>query len=147
RNVRHAPEAITAPGLLIVRIDASFYFGNVSFLRSTLSALEAAQPAPLRALILDAAAVNDLDASADAALHEIAADLERRGVRLLFAGVKGPVRAVMARSGLLDRVGVDNFSPSVDDAARSADAASRAEPSPPPEPPVSRRGAERPRAA
>ncbi|MEZ4379784.1 MAG: solute carrier family 26 protein [Nannocystaceae bacterium] len=109
RNVRHAPEAETYPGVLILRIDAQFYFGNVSFLRETLRELEEAADAPLRAVILDASSINNLDSSADAALHQIASEYAERGVRLIFAGVKGPVREVMLRSGFLDRLGGENF--------------------------------------
>ncbi|MCB9701839.1 MAG: solute carrier family 26 protein [Myxococcales bacterium] len=109
RNVRHAPEAITYPGILILRIDAQFYFGNVSFLRSTLRELEAAAAEPLRAVVLDASAINNLDSSADGALHEIAAEYAERGITLVFAGVKGPVREVMARSGFIDRIGAGAF--------------------------------------
>ncbi len=109
RNLRNAPEAIPYPGLLILRIDAQFYFGNVSFLRETLRDLEAGAEEPLRIVLLDASAINDLDSSADAALHRIAEEYRERGIRLAFAGVKGPVRQVMLRSGFLDALGPENF--------------------------------------
>jgi len=119
RNVRHSPDAITYPGILILRIDAQFYFGNVSFLRETLRDLEAAAEEPLRVLLLDASAINDLDSSADAALHQIAEEYSERGIRLIIAGVKGPVRKVMLRSGFLDRLGPASFFLSVDEALAS----------------------------
>ena len=109
RNLRNAPEAISYPGLLILRIDAQFYFGNVSFLRETLRDLEGAADQALRVVLLDASAINDLDSSADAALHRIAEEYQERGIRLAFAGVKGPVRQVMLRSGFLDALGPENF--------------------------------------
>jgi SulP family sulfate permease len=109
RNVRHAPEAETYPGILILRIDAQFYFGNVSFLRETLRELEDAAAEPLQAVLIDASAINNLDSSADSALHQIASEYAERGVRLVFAGVKGPVREVMLRSGFLDLLGPGNF--------------------------------------
>ena len=149
RNLRYAPDAVTTPGVLVLRIDAQFYFGNVTFLRETLRDLEAAQPAPLRAVVLDASSVNDLDSSADAALHEIAADYARRGVRLLLAGVKGPVRQVMLRSGLFARLGVDAFYLSVHDAVESLRDRAPGEPPTPTDPLVRRlvEGAAAPAAA
>jgi len=136
RNVRHSPEAITSPGILILRIDAQFYFGNVSFLRETLRELEAAAKAPLRALLLDASSINNLDSSADAALHQIAEEYRERGVRLVIAGVKGPVRKVMLRSGFLERLGPENFFLSVHDA--HAGLTSEGEGRPRPDPLVAR---------
>ena len=70
RNLKRHPRAETLPGLLVVRMDAQFYFGNVSFLRDTLRRLEQEQAAPLRAVVIDGSSINNLDSSADAALHE-----------------------------------------------------------------------------
>ncbi|GMV44191.1 MAG: sodium-independent anion transporter [Myxococcales bacterium] len=102
RNVRNFPEARTVPGVLVVRIDAQLYFGNVSFLKETLRSLETE---PLRAVVLDASAVNQLDSSAEVALQELLDAWTARGVRLAIASAKGPVREVMERSGLAERLG------------------------------------------
>ncbi|MEM1347794.1 MAG: solute carrier family 26 protein [Myxococcota bacterium] len=107
RNVLNYPQAETYPGVMIVRMDAQFYFGNVAFLRDTLRAWEAEQSEPLHTLILDCSAMNELDSSADTALHELYAAYTSRGVNLMLAHVKGPVRRVMQRSGLLDKLGPD----------------------------------------
>jgi SulP family sulfate permease len=103
RNVLNFPDAETTPGVLAVRVDAQFYFGNVSFLKETLARLQREASAPVRAVVIDATSINDLDSSADAALHEIHEALRDEGIALFLAGVKGPVRAVFARSGF-DRV-------------------------------------------
>ncbi|MCA9668596.1 MAG: solute carrier family 26 protein [Myxococcales bacterium] len=107
RNVANFSEARPVPGALIVRVDAQFYFGNVTFLKATLSKLEAKVPR-LRSVILDASSINQLDSSAATALCEIATDYRARGVRLMFANVKHPVREVMRRTGLVDRLGIDS---------------------------------------
>jgi sulfate permease, SulP family len=109
RNVARYPEAETRPGVLVVRMDAQFYFGNVSFLRDTLRRLEAQQTTPLRALVLDATSINQLDSSADTALTEIQSEYQQRGVVLYIAGAKGPVLDVMRRSGLYDKLGERQF--------------------------------------
>jgi len=101
--VRH-PHAERTPGVLVVRIDAQFYFGNVSFLKDTLERLVAEEPTPVKALVIDASGMNQLDSSAESALCEIDSDFKAQGVRLLMAHVKGPVRDVMYRSGLLARL-------------------------------------------
>ena len=119
RNLRNYPDAITVPGVLIVRIDAQFYFGNVTFLREFLRKQEAELDAPLRAVVIEACSLNQLDSSADAALRELAVAYAERGVVLKFANVKRPVADVMRASGLWDLVGEDNTHMNVHDAVES----------------------------
>lgn len=116
RNIRRHPTAETTPGVLALRFDAQFYYGNVTFLKETLNRAEAEAEAPIRTLVLDASAINQLDSSADAALHELHRDYQERGIRLVFANVKGPVQDVMTRSGLLAKLGEENVFLTVHDA-------------------------------
>ncbi len=109
RNIDRFPDAITEPGVLIVRLDAQFYFGNVNFLKQTLANLEAEMSEPLRAVIIDASGINQIDTSAEAALRELSDDYRARGVRLIMACVKGPVRDVLQRSGATDAIGPESF--------------------------------------
>jgi SulP family sulfate permease len=99
-----------------VRVDAQFYFGNVSFLKDWLKRIEARTTEPLRAVVIDAAGMNQIDSSAETALRELADDYARRGVALYLAEVKGPVRDVLARSGFDEALGRDRFTLSVHDA-------------------------------
>jgi SulP family sulfate permease len=107
RSLRNHPDGEVVPGIVILRIDASFYFANCEFIRSELREILSFERPD--AIVLESGAINDLDSSADAALHEIADELEKDDVRLYIANVKEPVRAVMKRSGLYDRVGADHF--------------------------------------
>ena len=100
RNVANFPDAKPVPGMLIVRMDASYVFGNVAFLRDTLEDLEANRPDDLRAVILDFSAINDLDSSAEAGLRQIAAGYRDRDITFAICNVKGPVRELLLRSGL-----------------------------------------------
>ena len=120
RNVERFPEAKPIHGVLAVRMDAQFYFGNMSFLRDTLKALEAKQKEPLSALVIDGSSINNLDSSADAALSEVAAEYAERGIRLYFAGLKGPVIDVMKRSGFFQTLGAESFFFEVADAVDAA---------------------------
>lgn len=109
RSLARHPKAETCPGVLVVRMDAQFYFGNVSFLRERLRSLELERPEPLRAVVIDGSSINHLDSSADSALREIHAEFQERGITLYLAGVKGPVLDVMQRSGFYDAVGAEHF--------------------------------------
>jgi SulP family sulfate permease len=119
RNVKRHPEAERVPGVLVVRMDAQFYFGNMSFLRETLRRLEQQELETLRAVVIDGTSINNLDSSADAALHEIEADYARRGIVLYLTGVKGPVLDVLHRSGLFEKLGAGHFFLDVADAVEA----------------------------
>jgi SulP family sulfate permease len=95
---------ITDPKLVIVRLDGPLYFANANFLRDRLLGLVATRP-DLRTVIVDASAVSELDGSADHSLRDVIDQLDDLGIEFHLTTIRGPVRAVMARSGLLDRVG------------------------------------------
>ena len=109
RNFERSDEAEEIDGLVIFRIDAPLYFANVAFLRETIEELINDQDYPVRTLIFDASSVPAIDASADEALHEIARDLDERGIDLYMAHVRGPVRDLLRRSGFYERLGEDHF--------------------------------------
>lgn len=136
RNLKNYPDAVPTPGVLALRIDAQFYFGNVTFLKDTLRSLELAMDEPLRAVVLDATSINQLDSSAESALAELFAAYRERGVRFVIAGVKGPVREVMERSGLWQKLGERGHALRVHDAMALATSAE-------PDPEVDERGAKK----
>lgn len=118
RNVEHFPEGETFPGLVILRIDASLYFANVVFLKEKIHEICEQHRANLKALILDASAVNDLDSSADTALHQLSDEFKKQGITFYIAGIKAPVREVMQRSGLYSILGGDHFFFTIDAAVK-----------------------------
>ena len=119
RNVDRYPEARRVPGVLALRVDASFYYGNVEFLKETLRRHLAEDPST-RSVVIDASSINRLDSSADAALREIVDDLRERSIDLYLAGVKGPVRDTIRRSGLAEKLGAAAGCLSVHDAVTRA---------------------------
>lgn len=137
RNIDRFPEAQTEPGLAVLRFDAPLYFANVEFFRERLRKLELQSPGGLRALVIDATAINDLDASGEAALAELAADYQARGIHLSIAQAKGPVLDLLRRSGLYHRLGAERFPLTDDEAVHLAEAhLARTDPTHPP--PVAR---------
>ena len=119
RTVRNQPEARTYPGLVIIRIDAQFYFGNVTFLKAFLRRLEHEAKEPVRAIVLEACSFTQLDSSAESALSAIIEDYDKRGIWFAFASVKVPVMRVMKASGLYERLGAGRFFMNVDDAVKA----------------------------
>lgn len=99
---RH-PEAQAVPGVLIVRPDAPLFYANAQSIRD---AIEAAvdQPSaggPLRVVVLDLDANDELDITSDEQLVKLARHLRDREVQLFLAHVHTPVLDLVQRGGLL----------------------------------------------
>jgi len=78
RNIRRFPEAKTYPEILILRVDASLYFANMSFLEDLLrKTIE--EKKNLRWVIMDLSGVNDMDGVAIDTLEEITEAYRYRG--------------------------------------------------------------------
>ena len=102
RNVdRYSAE--TTPGLLMLRVDAGLFFGNVDAVNERIDE-ELAQHASTAHLVLVLSAVNAIDTSALFGLGELNASLGRRGVTLHLAEVKGPVMDRLRDSDLLGQL-------------------------------------------
>ena len=95
--------ADTHPGLLMLRIDAGLFFGNVEAVNARIEEELAAHPGT-RNLLLVLSAVNEVDTTALFALTELNAMLAGRGVTLHLAEVKGPVMDRLKQSDLLPQL-------------------------------------------
>ena len=109
RNLQRAKDAVPIGGLLILRIDAGFSFANAGFIRDFI--LDKSRPAErrVRAVVIDGSTMNDLDTTAAEALRSVAEMLEARGIDLYFTGVKGYIRDVMRKAGLVKTIGESHF--------------------------------------
>lgn len=102
RNIeRHT--AGTSPDLLLLRIDAGLFFGNVEAVNTRIEEELAAHPAT-RHLVLVLSAVNAIDTSALFGLAELNLLLRYRGIGLHLAEVKGPVMDRLKASDLLAKL-------------------------------------------
>jgi SulP family sulfate permease len=108
-----------APGVAVLRMDGPLFFASAKRLQDRVGDLVAHRD-DLRAVVLDASAIADLDASGAHALAELASDLEAAGVELHLATVRGPVRDVLARASAWDLQG-DRIHASLTDAVAAVD--------------------------
>ncbi len=105
RNVDRFPEARTVDGVTIVRIDAALSFVNALNLKRLLVRYADELETVPRTLVLDASGINDVDATGAEMLAEVITELDERDVALHLTDVKGPVRDVLRRAGIWDRLG------------------------------------------
>ena len=115
RNITRFPEAHVIDGVRILRIDAALSFVNAANVKKLILSNVAAIDAEPHALVLDASGINDLDVTGAEMLEELLTEIDERGVTVHLTDVKGPVRDVLRRSGLWDRLG-DRVHTSTDDA-------------------------------
>ncbi|MDX1410312.1 MAG: sodium-independent anion transporter, partial [Saprospiraceae bacterium] len=59
----------------------------------------------LKAIIVNAESINNVDSSALHMLDEVIDQVRAAGLEIYFSGVKGPVRDALLRSGLMPRIG------------------------------------------
>ncbi|MEN0107867.1 MAG: SulP family inorganic anion transporter, partial [Pseudomonas sp.] len=94
-------EVETQPHLLLLRVDASLFFGNAAAITARL---EEQVTTATRDMVMDMSAVNSMDFSAQLALCELNLGLGRRGVRLHLSALKGPVNDHLVGSQLLEKL-------------------------------------------
>jgi len=109
RDLERYPNAKTQSNTIIVRIDSTLYFANVEYMKEKLEELEIVSQKNLEQVILDANGINEVDSSALHALKELIDEYHSRDINVIFANVKGPVRDLFRRSGLVELLGEENF--------------------------------------
>lgn len=93
---RH-PENRQADEVVVARVESGLFFANADTGGGRLRGL--AEAAGVRALVLDAATIPVVDTTAAAMLHDLATDLEQRGVHVMVVGDVGQVLDVLRRTG------------------------------------------------
>lgn len=108
-------------GVVIARFDAPLFFANASlfteFMRSTVRSAEddakSAGKPPIRTVILASEPITDIDSTAMDEVLNLDTYLSSRGIRLIFAEMKSPVRDHFANYELGKRFPSDRFAPTV----------------------------------
>ena len=99
RNIERHP-AQTMPLVLMLRIDANLFFGNVEAINARIEEELKAHP-KTEHLVLVMTAVSSIDTSALFGLEELNQALRQRGIGLHLAEVKGPVMDRLRGSDLI----------------------------------------------
>ncbi|MGB1073655.1 MAG: SulP family inorganic anion transporter [Flavobacteriales bacterium] len=112
RNLNRFPEATKTPGILLVRYDGPLNYASQGhfkgFILSRL-AIRKEEGDPIRTVVLSAESIPYLDATGTDMLTALLDALEADSISLKVAGAIGPVRDVLERAGLMERIGRDHF--------------------------------------
>ena len=110
-----------APGVVVYRFGASLYYANANRFDAEVRRLvDTAQP-PLKALILSAEAIGDIDYTAADMLRHLIVDARARGVRVIVTDLAHNVRAELVTFGLGDEIGWTHVHHGLTDAMTDAE--------------------------
>jgi sulfate permease, SulP family len=126
-DIEQYPENEAIPGLLMVRPDVQFFFANTNSFRNRVrELLQSTDPSP-RAVLIDLQASARLDIDSVEMLTDLQTELKTQDIELLLANVRAPVRDVLQRSGLIERIGKQHIYLSVEEGVRAFQDGSRQE--------------------
>jgi MFS superfamily sulfate permease-like transporter len=106
------PDAEELPGLVIFRFDAPLLFANARTFRDQIRRLAAASPRP-QWIVIAAEPMTDIDTTAADMLEDLNEELKARGIFLVFAEMKDPVRKKLERYELIGPLNPDHFFPTI----------------------------------
>ncbi|MDP5230395.1 MAG: sulfate permease [Cellulophaga sp.] len=105
KNVnRFADEIVSRDDLLVVRFDAQLYFGNSAFFKKQLLKEVYKKGLPLRAVILNAEAINYIDSSGAQTLTKVIREIHQKNIQFYIAGATGPARDIIFSSGIIEEL-------------------------------------------
>jgi high affinity sulfate transporter 1 len=102
------PGARTEEGLVVYRFGTSLYYANASRLVEDIAAL-IGHGSPLRWMVIDCAAIADVDYTASAVLVKVAEHAHQHHVHLVLSCVLGPVRQQLDHYGISKALGQDAY--------------------------------------
>jgi high affinity sulfate transporter 1 len=114
-DLRSYPDAERLPGLVLFRFDAPLIFANARTFRDEMRLLARADPPP-RWIVVAAEPITDVDTTASDVLEDLDNELNTRGISLVFAEMKDPVREKIERYKLTRTINPVHFFPTLDDA-------------------------------
>jgi high affinity sulfate transporter 1 len=115
---RH-PQGERVPGLVIARFDAPLFFANGAVFDAFIRGLVDGAPGPVQWVVVAAEPITGIDTTALDDLVELDDHLDRLGISLVFAEMKGPIKDRLVRFGVGSRFGPEHFFPTVNSAVKA----------------------------
>lgn len=106
---RFGDEIEVREDLLIVRFDSQLYFGNASFFKKELFKYIRDKGPKLRGVILNAEAINYIDATGTDTLTKSIREIHQMGLQFYIAGAIGPTRDVIFNSGIINELNKEHL--------------------------------------
>ena len=107
RNIERFDDAEVQDDILVIRFDSQLNFANSSYFKDTILSEVTKKGPDLKLVIIKAVSLNNLDSSGIHVIRDVMTYLENRGISLYFAGLIGPVRDRIFKSGFIDEIGAE----------------------------------------
>ncbi|NTU64815.1 MAG: STAS domain-containing protein [Chloroflexi bacterium] len=108
-DITRHPDAKRIPGLVLFRWDAPLFFANAEIFQEHVRQAIAEAPTPVKWVIVAAEPVTDIDITAADALSDLDDELQKAGIELCFAEMKGRAKDQLKRYGLFTKLGDELF--------------------------------------
>jgi MFS superfamily sulfate permease-like transporter len=112
RDVGSYPDAERLPGCVLFRFDAPLFFANARTFRDQIRRLAKTAPPP-KWIVVAAEPITDVDTTAADMLEDLDEALNAKGISLVFADMKDPVREKIERYELTRTIDPAHFFPTV----------------------------------
>jgi len=109
RNKNRFEEVVLEDDILVFRFDAQLFYANASYFRDNLEEMTLKKGTALKLIVLDAESINRVDSTGVEMLKERVRYYKKKGITFYFAGVKGPVRDDLFKSGFLEIIDIHHF--------------------------------------
>ena len=107
-------ETVSAPdasGVVVYRFGAPLYFANANLFMEEVEKLLTQDPTPVRAFVLDAEAIADIDTTGAEVLHQVLTLLAVRGIAFAVARANPQLPPLLQRYHLLPLIGENRLYP------------------------------------
>lgn len=109
RNISRFEEVEVDDDVLIFRFDARLYFANSNYFVDSLKAEVYKKEKSLQLIIIDCECINGMDSTALQAVEEQIHYYESQNISMFFTNIKGPVRDVLSKGGVVSQLGQYHF--------------------------------------
>jgi high affinity sulfate transporter 1 len=100
-----SPEHMAAPGLIVYWFGSDLFYANFDRFAGQAHKLVTDSQSPVTWLVVDAGAITSIDYTAGGGLKELAKELDKKGITLVFAHINQDFRADLDRQELTEVIG------------------------------------------
>jgi len=125
KDIDNFPQAAITPGVLVLRVEETLYFGNIQQMRAMLMQIEKVGfgdglpsteqflSQPLHTVIIDASYLPKMDATAVKTIKVMVDSYQKRDIQIFFVRLGEANKLAFFRAGIVDMVGTEGLFPSV----------------------------------
>ncbi len=108
KNVDRFEEAVVPANMKIIRFDDELYFANAAFFVERFKSFVRPNTKGVRVVVLDASGMNGIDSVGIRAFEEVLDFYTARDIEFNVCRAIGPVRDILRKTGLMERLGSEN---------------------------------------